>query len=73
MKIIEKFVDITTGEEIISERDETKEEIAERKNFEEERAIKVQLQQEKEIAKEAVKAKLTTLGLTSDDLIALGL
>ena len=73
MKIIEKEFNVQTGEETITERDETAQEKAER----EELAAKIAtLQAEAEAkaqAKAAAEGKLATLGLTTDDLRALGL
>jgi hypothetical protein len=66
-----KIVDVTTGEEII--RDATDEEIA---KFEQEVANAVARKAEAEAkaqAKAVAESKLAALGLTTDDLRALGL
>ena len=73
MKIIEKEFNASTGKEIITERDETAAEEAERKAFEAEIAERAILQSEADAAKAAATAKLAALGLTSDDLKALGM
>ena len=73
MKIIEKEFNASTGKEIITERDETAAEEAERKAFEAEIAERAILQSEAHAAKAAATAKLAALGLTSDDLKALGM
>lgn len=73
MKIIEKEFNVITGEETITERDETALEIADRVKFEAEAARLASLQAEAEAAKESAQAKLAALGLTTDDLKALGL
>jgi hypothetical protein len=78
-KVIKEY-NIQTGEETIIERDETKEEKIERENYEIELAKR---QAEAETAKAEAEAKaqakviaegkLVALGLTTDDLRALGL
>jgi hypothetical protein len=73
MKIIEKEFNAITGEETITERDETAQEIAEREAFESKLAALATAQAEAEAAKQAATAKLAALGLTTDDLKALGL
>jgi hypothetical protein len=73
MKITEKTFDISTGEETIIERDETALEKEERLERNKALAKEAALQAEAEAAKEAATAKLATLGLTTDDLKALGL
>ena len=73
MKIIEKDFNIQTGEETITEREETAQEKAKREAWELEVA---QIQAEAEAkaqAKLAAEGKLAALGLTTDDLRALGL
>jgi hypothetical protein len=73
MKITEKEFNALTGEETITERDET---IAEKKAREEALAEAVAKQAEAEAraqAKATAEGKLAALGLTSDDLRALGL
>lgn len=73
MKITEKIVDITKGEENIIQREETAAEIAEREKSEAEEARIAALQAEVDAAKEAAQTKLAAIGLTTDDLKALGL
>ena len=73
MKIVEKEFDASTGKETIIERDETAAEIQERQKFEAEQAAKAAEQALADTAKAAAKAKLAALGLTTDDLKALGL
>jgi len=73
MKIIEKEFNALTGEERITERDATPAELAERKAFNDEVVLQSTLRAEAEAAKEAAHAKLAALGLTTDDLKALGL
>ena len=64
MKIIEKEFNTLTGEETITERDETAAEIAEREAFEAELAAKAQA----EAARAAQKAALLDrLGITEDE------
>jgi len=67
----EKIVNVATGEE--SWRDYTDAEIAEVKKFEAEIAQKQILRAEADAKKATAEAKLTALGLTTDDLKALGL
>lgn len=73
MKIIEKHFDIITGEETITERDETADETKLRLEREAEAKELAAAQAEAEAAKAAAQAKLAALGLTTDDLKALGL
>jgi hypothetical protein len=73
MKITEKTFDLVTGETIITERDETAAETQIRIQHETEAAAQLAAQAEAEAAKAAAQAKLTALGLTADDLKALGL
>jgi hypothetical protein len=73
MKIIEKEYNVITGEETIIERDETADELKARELYEAEQAERAVLQAEAEAAKAAATAKLAALGLTTDDLKALGL
>lgn len=68
MKIIEKILDITTGEETLLEREETKDEEKARLDAETQRATIEAERLEKENAKQAV---LTKLGLTADEVAAL--
>lgn len=69
MKITEKTFDLITGETTITERNETVDETTARIKHEAEIAAQV----EAEAAKAAAQAKLTALGLSVDDLKALGL
>ena len=73
MKRIEKEFNATTGKETVTERDETAQEITEREAAEAEAIIRASLNAEAETAKAAAQAKLAALGLTTDDLKALGL
>lgn len=73
MKTIEKEFNAITGETTISERDLTPEEIIERQNFEAEVAAKLQAEAEAQAKRAEAEAKLAALGLTADDLKALGL
>jgi hypothetical protein len=73
MKIIEKEFNAITGEETLTERDETAAETKARKVFEAELAKEAAAQTEAEAAKASATAKLAALGLTTDDLKALGL
>jgi len=66
MKIQE--IDVTTGEEIV--RDLTAEELAQ---YNLDQADQLAAQEAAQAAKEAAEAKLAALGLTLDDLKALGL
>jgi len=73
MKITERIFDATTGETADIERDLTANEIAEYEAMQAE-VVKRQAAIEQEAAtKAAAEAKLTALGLTTDDLKALGL
>lgn len=73
MKIIEKEINGLTGEETITERDETSIEISNRKAFEAEQLERAAFQATSETAKREALAKLQALGLTPNDLAALGL
>jgi hypothetical protein len=73
MKIIEKIFDCATGEETITERDETAQEKKEREAWELEVAARKAEAEAKAQAKAAAESKLAALGLTTDDLRALGL
>ena len=73
MKIKVKEFNAISGEETLIERDETLQEKAERELHEVEVAERAALQAETETAKAAAHAKLAALGLTTDDLKALGL
>jgi hypothetical protein len=68
MKITEKIVDATTGEETIIERDETAEESKRRLEIEARNATIAAYEQEKELKRQAV---LDKLGLTADEAAAL--
>ena len=73
MKIIEKEFNAITGETSITERDETAAETKVRLNQEKEIAVAQAKAEAAETAKAAAQAKLAALGLTTDDLKALGL
>jgi hypothetical protein len=73
MKITEKTFDALTGKETITEREETAEEIAYRLKQEEKKAEILAEKEQADAAREAAQAKLAALGLTADDLKALGL
>jgi hypothetical protein len=66
-----KIVDIATGEEIV--RDATDAEIAQMELDAADALKRKQAQAEAEAKKQAAETKLAALGLTSDDLKALGL
>jgi len=70
MKIIEKIVNLETGDETITERDET---VAEKKDRETLAKEIAALQAETETKATARQAIADRLGLTADDLKALGL
>jgi hypothetical protein len=70
MKVIEKEFNILTGEETITERDETPAETKARLD----RAKEIEKEQAEKAAKEAARqAVLDKLGLTAEDIAALGL
>ena len=73
MKRIEKEFNVKTGEETITERDETAAEKKARLDFEKEIAARQLEAEAKAEAKAAAQAKLAALGLTVNDLQALGL
>lgn len=73
MKKIEKIVDALTGEETFVERDETKEEKEYRLALEKTVAEQQAEIEAKAAAKAAAQSKLAALGLTVEDLQALGL
>ncbi len=73
MKIIEKEFNIQTSEETITERDETAAEKKIREAAKAEALIRQTEAQAKAQAKVAAEGKLAALGLTTDDLRALGL
>lgn len=64
MKIIEKEVNLITGEETIIERDETAIEIAEREAFEAEVAARLAAQAEIDSARQELLARL---GITAEE------
>ena len=73
MKIIEIEFNVQTGEETITEREETAQEKAEREAFVAKLAAQQAEAEAKAQAKAAAEGKLAALGLTTDDLRALGL
>lgn len=73
MKITEKEFDALTNQETITERDATPDEILAIQKAETEAADYLAKQEIAEAAKAIAHAKLTALGLTVDDLKALGL
>jgi cyanate lyase len=70
MKIKEKIVNVKTGEETTFEREMTPEEIAQMEEAEAMAAAEIAEAQAKEAARQAV---LDKLGLTADEVAALGL
>lgn len=73
MKIIEKTFDASTQQETITEREETADERSMRLAFLEKVSEMEAEAQKQAIAKKAAEAKLAALGLTPEDLKALGL
>lgn len=73
MKITEKTFDAATGEETITERDETAAETAHRLELEKQIADNLAAKEKADAAREVAQTKLASLGLTADDLKALGL
>jgi len=73
MIIKEKIVDIATGEESVIEREETADEIAYRKKLEADNVLAQAEAEAKATAKATAEGKLAALGLTTNDLRALGL
>jgi len=73
MKITEKTFDASTGEETITERDETAAETAHRLELEKQIAEDLAAKEKADAAREVAQAKLSALGLTAEDLKALGL
>jgi len=73
MIIKEKIVDIATGEESIVEREETADEIAYREKAQADLEAQIAEAETKAQAKAVAEAKLAALGLTTEDLKALGL
>ena len=73
MKIIERIHNLETGEIVDIERNETPAEKKAREKTEADYAIAKAEAEAKAQAKAAAEAKLSALGLTTDDLRALGL
>jgi Cdc6-like AAA superfamily ATPase len=73
MKITEKEFNVSTGEETITEREETAQEKIDREIYQEKIATLQAEAEAKAQAKAAAEGKLAALGLTTDDLRALGL
>jgi len=73
MKIIEKEFNVQTGEETITERDETAAEKKAREKAEADYALRQAEAETMAQAKATAEGKLAALGLTTDDLRALGL
>ena len=73
MKITEKEFNVLTGEETITEREETAAEKKAREKLEADNLVFKAEAEAKAQAKAAAQAKLTALGLTVEDLQALGL
>lgn len=73
MKITEKTFNALTGEETITERDETAAETADRLELEKKIADDLAAKEKVDAAREVAQTKLAALGLTADDLKALGL
>jgi hypothetical protein len=73
MKIIEKNLNIETGEETLIEREETPDELKSRLEFEANAQAQALAKSEAEAMRAIAQAKLGALGLTTDDLKALGL
>ena len=73
MKIIERIVNTETNEIVDIERDLNAQELAEWQTEQSLIQKRIAAQQEAMVAKAAAEAKLAALGLTADDLKALGL
>jgi hypothetical protein len=73
MKITERIYDATTGKTTDVERTLTAAEIAMYKEIQAESAARQAAIEQEETAKATAEAKLAALGLTTDDLKALGL
>lgn len=73
MKITEKEFNAVTGQETITEREETAEEIAARQSAEAEAQAKAEAEAEAQGKRFVALAKLEALGLNEADLSALGL
>jgi hypothetical protein len=70
MEILERHFDVQTGIETVNKRQETEAEIAERERIDAERLELLAVIEAKELARLAI---LEKLGLTADDIAALGL
>lgn len=73
MKIIERIFDADTGETKDIERDMTPQELADYEASLDRAEAEAKLSEENAVKKAAAEAKLAALGLTSEDLKALGL
>ena len=73
MKLTEKELNVQTGEETITERDETPAELVERQAAQAEAQARAEAQAEAEAKRQVALAKLEALGLNEADLKALGL
>ena len=73
MKISEKEFNVLTGEETITERDETAAETKARLDYAKQVAAMQAEAEARAQAKSVAEGKLAALGLTTDDLRALGL
>jgi hypothetical protein len=73
VKITEKTFDAITGEETITEREETATEKTEREQLAAKIAANTAAAEAAAVARAVAEAKLAALGLTTDDLKALGL
>ena len=73
MKTIEKIINIQTGEETIVENELSTDELAYIKAFQLAEKKKADERAEKAANRASAEAKLAALGLTADDLKALGL
>jgi hypothetical protein len=73
MIIVEKEIKLDTNEEIITEREATSEELAQWQAHQAAQAERETVEATKAAEKAAATAKLAALGLTEDDLKALGL
>ena len=73
MKITEKEFNVATGKETITEREETAAEKKAREKFDADLLIAQAKAAAEAQAKAAAEGKLAALGLTTDDLRALGL
>ena len=72
-KITQKIVNIQTNEETVIERDMTNDELAQYQKDQAEAALMEAEAEAKAAAKAVAEAKLAALGLTAEDLKALGL